>query len=219
MSLSSSALFVLFAVFANIHRSLAECPDTGIFDWSNTYCCPDTCGTCGGDGCHLRPGGATSCCTSRITETCDVANLPCIATEHMDTPDPAVTPPPTYCPTDTIADASGEKCCVKSCGSCGGFGCNTRPGGQWACCTSTVTALCSTGARPCVADDDTEPPTGCPTANSVMDSSGTKCCPSYCGTCGGYGCNTRPGGASNCCTSNITVSCSANNYQPPCAAI
>eukprot|EP00612_Vaucheria_litorea_P000946 CAMPEP_0171460798 /NCGR_PEP_ID=MMETSP0945-20130129/5524_1 /TAXON_ID=109269 /ORGANISM="Vaucheria litorea, Strain CCMP2940" /LENGTH=217 /DNA_ID=CAMNT_0011987061 /DNA_START=52 /DNA_END=706 /DNA_ORIENTATION=+ len=99
----SSALLLL-AVVTTLHRSVAVCPDTGIYDWSNTYCCPDSCGTCGGDGCHLRPGGATSCCTSQITQACDVANLPCIATGE---PTDEVTLPPSDCPDGSIADATG----------------------------------------------------------------------------------------------------------------
>jgi hypothetical protein len=46
---------------------------------------------------------------------------------------------------------------------------------------------------------------------------GTACCAESCGACGGSGCGSRPGGAANCCTSNINSSskfCSSN--RPPC---
>mmetsp|Transcript_13912 Transcript_13912/g.20631 ORF Transcript_13912/g.20631 Transcript_13912/m.20631 type:complete len:108 (+) Transcript_13912:21-344(+) len=83
MSLSSSTLLILLAVFTNLLRIVTVCPDTGISDWSNTYCCPDSCGKCGSEGCHLQPGGSASCCTYKITKKCDVANLPCIRTDSI----------------------------------------------------------------------------------------------------------------------------------------
>lgn len=46
---------------------------------------------------------------------------------------------------------------------------------------------------------------------------GTACCALSCGTCGGTGCSSRPGGAAGCCTSNINssgINCSGN--RPPC---
>jgi len=34
-----------------------------------TVCCPASCGTCGGDGCGGRPGGAENCCTGHIVRS------------------------------------------------------------------------------------------------------------------------------------------------------
>merc|ERR1719317_1843386 len=31
------------------------------------------------------------------------------------------------------------------------------------------------------------------------------CCHSSCGTCGGFGCDKRPGGVNNCCMQNINA--------------
>jgi len=46
--------------------------------------------------------------------------------------------------------------------------------------------------------------------------SGRFCCGSACGTCGGRGCQNRPGGGNSCCTNQITRSgrrCSGRNMQ------
>ena len=46
---------------------------------SGNACCAASCGTCGGTGCGGRPGGATSCCTSRITAECaDAYDTVCV---------------------------------------------------------------------------------------------------------------------------------------------
>ncbi|KAG5187391.1 Sorbosone dehydrogenase-domain-containing protein [Tribonema minus] len=47
----------------------------------------------------------------------------------------------------------GSTCCAKSCGSCTGTGCDTRPGGRLSCCTSGITETgrrCSTTTAPCI---------------------------------------------------------------------
>lgn len=54
-------------------------------------------------------------------------------------------------------------------------------------------------------------------STGILNSTGTVCCAAACGACGGAGCDTRPGGAASCCTSNVTasnVSCSGS--VPPC---
>ncbi|CAN0481648.1 unnamed protein product, partial [Hapterophycus canaliculatus] len=49
------------------------------------YCCTLSCGTCGGGGCHSRPGGVSSCCGSQILSSgvmCDESEeAPCIVDE------------------------------------------------------------------------------------------------------------------------------------------
>merc|ERR1711871_1378093 len=40
----------------------------GLVSYSNgvEYCCASSCGQCGGDGCHERPGGSNLCCVGNI---------------------------------------------------------------------------------------------------------------------------------------------------------
>lgn len=45
------------------------------------YCCPKSCGECGGRGCGLRPGGLDACCIHRIKASgrrCSQHRPPCI---------------------------------------------------------------------------------------------------------------------------------------------
>ena len=44
-------------------------------------CCANSCGSCGGEGCGGRPGGAAACCTGAILESgtsCQVDAAPCV---------------------------------------------------------------------------------------------------------------------------------------------
>lgn len=46
-----------------------------------SVCCLSSCGKCGGSDCHLRPGGGTNCCHSRIKESgkrCSSNPPPCV---------------------------------------------------------------------------------------------------------------------------------------------
>jgi hypothetical protein len=57
---------------------------------------------------------------------------------------------------------------------------------------------------------------GCP-ANSIPNGALTVCCGPLCGTCGGDGCSSRPGGTDACCTGRIQtngVSCSGRLSGP-----
>ena len=48
---------------------------------------------------------------------------------------------------------SGNTCCAASCGTCGGTGCGSRPGGSEACCSSNIAdsgRLCTEVGPPCV---------------------------------------------------------------------
>jgi hypothetical protein len=40
------------------------------------YCCAASCGTCGGNKCEAKPGGAANCCTARIRESGRVCGKP-----------------------------------------------------------------------------------------------------------------------------------------------
>jgi hypothetical protein len=110
---------------------------------------------------------------------------------------------------------SGDSCCAASCGTCGGSGCTGRPGGFANCCTAGVASTpCGTNFPGCkVGPSDPDCITG------VLDGTGTYCCALSCGTCGGGGCSSRPGGFSSCCTAGIDASgalCSGS--MPPCKA-
>ena len=54
-----------------------------------------------------------------------------------------------------LSGANREKtvCCAKECGSCGGVGCGSRPGGPMSCCVSEIpeSEICNTGDQyaPC----------------------------------------------------------------------
>lgn len=49
---------------------------------------------------------------------------------------------------------------------------------------------------------------------------GAACCTKECGTCGGGGCNGRPGGASNCCFGTIKSSeRPCTEFGPPCFGV
>ena len=50
-----------------------------------------------------------------------------------------------------VQDVNGTACCTASCGTCGGIGCDTRPGGQDNCCVGQITQLCGSGQdAPCL---------------------------------------------------------------------
>ena len=51
------------------------------------YCCPPSCGQCGGRGCAERPGGASSCCSDAASvrkRSCTVAEPPCVLPPEAD---------------------------------------------------------------------------------------------------------------------------------------
>ena len=53
----------------------------GVNGGDNPACCAKSCGTCGGNGCHERPGGEWNCCTLRINSinaSCDETVAPCV---------------------------------------------------------------------------------------------------------------------------------------------
>ena len=67
---------------------------------------------------------------------------------------------PSPTPTSDPACANGIRernvCCAKSCGKCGGTGCNDFPGGSKSCCSGTITRAansCSDHAAPCIVSD------------------------------------------------------------------
>jgi hypothetical protein len=113
-------------------------------------------------------------------------------------------------PTCENGIASSNACCDAACGSCGGSGCSSRPGGTSACCLSGVRKQpsCTQVGPPCIMADPL-----CLTGIK----NGNVCCAPGCGTCGGGGCGSRPGGSAACCVGSIQAadrSCATN--MPPC---
>lgn len=111
----------------------------------------------------------------------------------------------------------GSVCCAESCGRCGGFGCNNLPGGSSSCCGTTILSsgrVCSSSTpAPCKL---TSTSTSTSTCKGIKNADGTACCASMCGTCGGYGCSSRPGGYTACCTNAMIKLCSATGGVAPC---
>ena len=111
-------------------------------------------------------------------------------------------------------------CCSASCGTCGGRGCGSLPGGAPNCCAGYIQEageLCSnTGEAPCIIDSTPEPDEPC--QDGILGPSGA-CCAASCGICGGSGCARRPGGVDSCCISAIleeNQSCEDTGGAAPC---
>jgi len=180
----------------------------GLLPASGKFCCPESCGSCGGPGCSQRPGGASACCVTNIETSgvsCDESNAPCIVSN----PEPQMDP---TCENGLLSD-NGEFCCKDSCGSCGGPGCSQRPGGAAGCCVGHIEnsqVSCDDSIAPCIVSNPeppNEPETGDPTCeNGVLTPNGKFCCKDTCGSCGGSGCSQRPGGVAGCCVGHISRS-------------
>ncbi len=116
---------------------------------SDQICCSLSCGTCGGSGCGLLPGGNENCCGSSIitaNKSCDQVGAPCVISPSP-TPASTLSPtsPPMPAPTPSPADPLCENgildnkiCCMLSCGVCGGTGCGQLPGGGENCCVGAI---------------------------------------------------------------------------------
>lgn len=185
------------------------CPENSIMDPLGNYCCPEYCGQCGGDGCHLYPGGEFQCCWSTFKYSCFDGVAPCI----LDKPEePEPEEEEKICPPGSIPDVFGRNCCPEFCGHCGDMGCHLLPGGEYNCCPSTFKYTCHDGIAPChlpdpeKTNDVVHDATVCP-ENSIRDRANENCCPAYCTTCGGEGCHLLPGGEYECCPSKFVYSC------------
>lgn len=108
-------------------------------------CCTGDCTQCGGTGCG---SAGTTCCATPITTaglSCDKNMPPCL-----------VTVPAKPATSDSLCAfgiAGGDICCDKDCGSCGGGGCNLRPGGSANCCGGAITTAavsCDGSLAPCI---------------------------------------------------------------------
>lgn len=194
----------------------------GIPDASGMMCCASTCGSCGGTGCEGREGGADGCCSDNL----DAANVPCgeppcLMETHAQAQAREAQVFSAECKAHGgVPDSSGLKCCAASCGTCGGDGCTSRPGGADMCCGDNLGAanqMC--GDPACVFHTNPREAearaNACKALGGVADPSGLACCPASCGSCGGLGCDSRPGGAASCCGDQIDE---ANELcgNPPC---
>jgi len=171
------------------------CPGSGLSDNLGRTCCDPGCGTCGGPSCGTRPGGATNCCSGTIMEDatnfCDRDGVvPCVRESN-------------FCAMGVI-NPTGEYCCPSECGTCGGAGCASRPGGD-ECCASYIDGAFDYCAHS--GDVTCKMPKYC--MDGIVNEGNTICCPASCGTCGGPSCSTRPGGVSSCCGAGISSTCAS----------
>lgn len=137
-------------------------------------CCASSCGICGGSGCGSRPGGSTQCCKSKIIDSGIVCGTaPCILSDSQEE-DPvssggdSATEGGSSSGSEIDGICTGDICCPTSCGTCGGSGCGSRPGGATQCCKSKfIDAGKICGTPPCILDEsqnvpavDNDPPLG-----------------------------------------------------------
>jgi hypothetical protein len=139
---------------------------------------------------HGQPGGlfAASAETAQValrSMCAEVAHSTCTAQGVGGSPKggthTGLAPPslPT-CPAAEVADApnfcacgiaNGNKCCDASCGTCGGSGCASRPGGGSRCCVGGIRrsgVYCANNAQvACM-----QPPDGLSTASGLASSAG-----------------------------------------------
>lgn len=66
-------------ILSGAEGGLCEVFEGGIYNPGTLACCNGSCGSCGGSGCSLLPGGASECCTSSIISSkkfCKVDDVP-----------------------------------------------------------------------------------------------------------------------------------------------
>merc|ERR1711998_214520 len=153
-------------------------------------CCPKSCGSCGGKGCSSRPGGASNCCVGNGKTTfisgsgkmCSDGAPPCIS----------------FAPTEMAGAGEGVYKCIDKYGRCTDNWCdiNCNHVGAAFCPASYCRAI-AFGEPPSTADGSCK--VGIEGKIAKAFGGGNVCCPKSCGSCGGKGCSSRPGGASNCC--------------------
>lgn len=129
--------------------------ENGILSLDGKACCPLSCGSCGGSGCSARPGGAPNCCGGTIQNagrSCLEQGAPC----NVEKVPPAGYKTAFGDPICARGIYKNGACCAASCGSCGGSGCSTRPGGASACCTGRIkddAKSCLVNEAPCAVPD------------------------------------------------------------------
>ena len=194
----------------------------------------------GGSNCCGGPIVESGISCNDESAPCVVSNVQTLAPTLNPTQD-GQTPSPTQTqesdPTCANGILKGDICCHLDCGTCGGYGCSMRFGGGSNCCGGSIIESgisCNDQTASCIVSND---PTSEPTLNPTQDGATPSptltpesdptcangilkndiCCHSDCGSCGGSGCGTRPGGGSNCCGGPITESgISCNDSVSPC---
>ena len=202
-----------------LHSHTAWCANgvRGVKSQENV-CCPGMCGQCGGAACASLPGGFDNCCTSTIVATntscADGAATSCIVpTVNQVAEEERVTQlePSAFNPdkcfnslkarTFLFDGSVASSCATPSAASPAWykhFGPPAKAGLALNRAQSKTGGFCAKGVH----------------------STRTKhlCCDSSCGTCGGAGCQTRPGGKGRCCATGLTfanVTC-ADKSQTAC---
>jgi hypothetical protein len=97
---------------------------------------------------------------------------------------------------------------------CWALGCKYYEAKHGGCTGCDAAANCGTTPSP-TASPTQEQAMWC--QSGVMNKNGKTCCSASCGTCGGKGCGGRPGGASQCCVTKITSTCTSTT-QSACNA-
>lgn len=127
-------IFVVLCLKAAETDTVCTSPTDG-----RVFCCPISCGKCGGPGCASRPGGV-KCCVGFIKRENRVCGR---------------VSPPCFIPVSGSCESLSVKaCCPESCGICGGPGCSRRPGGRKQCCIQSIVAAgrrCIEKSPPCIA--------------------------------------------------------------------
>ena len=186
---------------------------------TDNTCCSSECITCGGSGCSLRPGGASSCCGGPIASSgrvCDEIGAPCLMTSPETTPAPmAPSDPDPTCSTGLLTD---NICCNPDCGICGGTSCGADPLGGTQCCGGVISSngrSCSEYGPPCTVDSEPAAPSDPNCDFGILNSD--ICCLASCGSCAGVNCGSLPGGSSGCCATQIRNSgLSCDDNISPC---
>ena len=151
-----------------------------------------------------------------------------------------VPPKPTYPIPDGWCQggtSNGEFCCGECGGKCGGSDCNEFPGGSDECCMSALERICSDKQDTACIIPSTDPGDSdgdVPNATDTGDEPGDDfksgypgpdpagwckdgiflenfCCGECDGQCGGFECELRAGGGSECCTSQFDRVCEDKN--------
>ncbi|CEM23853.1 unnamed protein product [Vitrella brassicaformis CCMP3155] len=128
----------------------------GYWNDNGPVCCPKECTRCGGAECHKLPLGPQNCCANAIKKTdrqCGLHTAPCNLTPSLLLTYP-VTSHASFCTRQLggTYDAANDACCPAYCGTCGGVGCENRPGGRPNCCGDKIvtdfTKTCEDTMRP-----------------------------------------------------------------------
>jgi hypothetical protein len=183
-------------------------------------CCPAACGDCAGKACGSRPGGSSSCCGQTITKAAKKCGTPpCVLGDPPPATEMAVAPM-----TEMAGAGEGVYKCIDKYGRCTDNWCdiNCNHVGAAFCPKSYCRAI-ATGEPPSSADGSCKVGIEGNIANAF--GGGKVCCPKSCGSCGGKGCSSRPGGASNCCVGNGKTTFISGSGKmcsdgaPPCISI